>query len=95
MPDTSSSPRAAVAAAMRAALAELSDEERSAYTAPATANSPASVAYWARRVDPLGELDEDERTRRAEELRRKYFRDMAIERERRRREQRGSRDVTA
>lgn len=95
MPDTASSPRTAVAAAMRSTLAKMSAEERAAYTAPARSSSPAAVAYWVARVDPLGELDEDERLRRATAERSSYFRTMALRREQRRREQRGASDVAA
>ncbi|MEU8275716.1 hypothetical protein ACFYOK_10755 [Microbispora bryophytorum] len=75
--------------------ADLTPEQRRKSNAHARDKSPAALAYWTERVDPLGELSEDERLRRATAERSSYFRDMAIRREQRRREQRGASDVAA
>jgi hypothetical protein len=42
-------------------------------TAPARANSPQSLVYWAKKVDPDGTLPEAERARRAEHARKQYL----------------------
>jgi hypothetical protein len=47
-------------------------------TAPARANSPQSLTYWADQVDPAGELPEDERAKRSEAARRAYMTGLAL-----------------
>lgn len=47
-------------------------------TAAARANSPQSLDYWRRQVDPDGVLTEDERTKRAEHARRQYMSGLAF-----------------
>lgn len=47
-------------------------------TAAARAASPQSIGYWAKQVDPGGELSEAERTRRAEHARRAHMQRLAL-----------------
>jgi hypothetical protein len=47
-------------------------------TAPARRNSPQSLEYWGKQVDPAGELSEAERAKRAEHARRAYMTGLAL-----------------
>lgn len=42
-------------------------------TAAATAAGPQSIAYWRKRVDPEGVLDEPERERRAQHAKKAHY----------------------
>lgn len=46
---------------------------RAARTASARSNSPGSIEYWLRQIDPDQELDRAERVKRAENARRAYM----------------------
>ena len=48
-------------------------EERHQQAARARANSPASITYWETKIDPDGQLDPAERTRRAGYLKAEYY----------------------
>jgi hypothetical protein len=47
-------------------------------TAKARAASPGSIAYWERKVDPNGDLPDDERRRRAACAKRAHFQRLAL-----------------
>lgn len=51
--------------------------DRTARTAPATKNSPASRDYWERKVDPDGVMDSMTRAKAAENARRAHYQRMA------------------
>jgi hypothetical protein len=52
--------------------------DRTARTATARANSPASLTYWERQIDPDGVMDPAERHTRAGHLHRAHFRQLAF-----------------
>lgn len=52
-------------------------KDRTARTAPAVSASPASLAYWEKRVDPDGEMDEATRIKAAENARTAHYQRMA------------------
>jgi hypothetical protein len=60
-------------------------------TTAARRNSPQSLEYWSRRVDPDGALSHAERTRRSEQARKAHMAAMALKssQARARRKQRG------
>jgi hypothetical protein len=68
--------RASIAGSTR--WANSTREEREAQGAIARRNSPADLDYWARRLDPNGQLDDDERLRRAELARRVHYQRLAF-----------------
>lgn len=47
-------------------------------TERARAAGPGSMAYWDRKVDPDGQLDAHERSRRAEHARKSYYASLAL-----------------
>lgn len=51
--------------------------DRTARTAPATAASPASAAYWERKVDPDQQMDDATRIKAAENARTAHFQRLA------------------
>lgn len=63
-------------------------DDRAARTAPARANSPGSLGYWERKVDPDGELTPRERVVRAEHARSAHMARLTLARERKRRKRR-------
>jgi len=58
--------------------AEASQEQINERASTARANSPASLAYWERKVDPDGHLPPEERTRRATKAKQVYFQRLAF-----------------
>jgi hypothetical protein len=48
------------------------------HTAPARAASPGSDAYWMEAVDPNHELTLEERSRRAQHLKKAHFKKLAL-----------------
>jgi hypothetical protein len=49
------------------------EDDRRAAMAPATENSPASIEYWMRKVDPDNKMPRDQRLRRAENAKTAYY----------------------
>jgi hypothetical protein len=53
-------------------------EDRTSETAKARNNSPASVEYWMKKVDPGEQMPRDQRLRRAENAKRAYYEKRAL-----------------
>jgi hypothetical protein len=54
------------------------EPDRAGATAKARANSPASIEYWMKKVDPGEQMPRDQRLRRAQNAKTAYYQKRAL-----------------